>query len=205
MYGIRRRTFLVALAVVVALVLLAPTIARADISIIPWMTGGFYGWDWGFSMGAPSYDGQWVFGFDASPEYSMPTLTWECDEYLCYGQGWSSIDGGGVGGYLWRWDGSNYLYEAGYTGVVTGGSVYGQEWISAGEDHRWTQFSFDFTGTWTNGWHTDGNVYASWSSDSNPYSQWALFTYATPEPSTLLTLASGGLGLAGFVRRKTML
>jgi len=68
MYGIRRRTFLVALAVVVALVLLAPTIARADISIIPWMTCGFYGWDWGFSMGAPSYDGQWVFGFDASAE-----------------------------------------------------------------------------------------------------------------------------------------
>ncbi len=200
MHSSPSRIFAYCLFTVLFFCLATPTCANADVTIIPWMTGTFWSFsDYTFGVGGTSPDGQWFFGISAYPNYQIPPLTWECDEFVCYGQGWGSIDDGPVFGEITRLN----VYEAGYMGVITGGSIYKQEWIYGEEDHRWTQFSFDFTGAWTNGWHTFGNVYASWSSDSEPYCEFYMTTYATPEPATIVLLGSGLAGLVVRLKRRS--
>ena len=99
-----------------------------------------------------------------------------------------------------------------FSGWITGGTseVYGttpvdfvglcvenpESCISAEYD------DVQFVGRWNNGWRSEGDVYAWFSNGGGYQGGFIDMTTYTPEPSSVVLLGSGILGIAGVLRRK---
>ena len=174
--------------------------------IVPWMSGYFYApvldpfttgyWN--------SPDGTLGFQLSFSPVVGDLTWTYSCDPSSSYcpsrGDGLGPVAGGDVTGGLYHFDGKSYILEATYTGSIIGGSAEEQWWYDNGSKRYYNQYWYDFSGSWTNGWVTVGSGYSSEYSEAY-FGYFNLMT-TTPEPSTLLTLSTGLLGLAGLASKR---
>jgi hypothetical protein len=197
-----RKSF-VLVFVVLAFCLLSTVLTQAQ--TVPWMTGEFgnsacpYGCNpfyvQGFNSG-PSL----MFDITANPIVGDVTWDWQCDDQLreCHGQGSGAITGGDVVGGIYDMN-NNFAPRATLAGSVTGGFVLFEEWTGM-DNSYWDRYYYSFSGEWTNGFSTVAEAYSSTSSDGG-VDEFSLTTYS-PEPGTLLTLASGILGVVGVARKR---
>ena len=194
-----RTSVLSSFAILLALFSIAfvPT-AQAD--IIPGLTGFFPSTD-GFSMGTTFGDS--FANIVVSPDLPVITVDWQCNDLgICVGHGSAPITSGGADGQIW----SNSLgtLQASFIGHVTGGTA-GRDEQYCPDDICLTYFdeSFhaDFSGTWSNGWHTVGFAEGIFGSDTTGGGLFYLTTY-TPEPTTLTLLGLGIAGLGMRLRRR---
>ena len=170
---------------------------------IPWMTGSFYGFD-AFDMYATSPDNQWLFWLSVNGAEAFQWGNWSCGVTgYCERWGYGDYTGGSAYGELNHWDGSTWLLDSTFNGaVLPGGQITRVEACYAFPyDCVWDyEYYYSFTGNWSNQWHTAANVYG-WDTTSFTGS-WFDMTTSTPEPPSMLLLATGGLGLAGLLRRQ---
>ena len=137
-------------------------------------------------------------------------VTWDvsitCDTDTCY----KSAVGNFASGPL-TIDVGNYVFS----GEITGGtaSAWGSspiEYYQECEDVFINCLSADtedvyFVGRWNNGWWSEGESYSAYSWDGPLYDWGTLnMTTYTPEPSSMVLVGSGILGLAGVLRRKLL-
>ena len=169
---------------------------------IPFMTGSFYGFD-AFDMYAQSPDGQWSFWFGVSTVEDFQWGSWSCGPTGdCERWGYGDFTGGSAYGELNRWTGHTWILDSTFSGVVLpGGQITRVEATYGNGNFAWDyEYYYSFTGNWSNQWRTSANVYG-WDTTSFTGS-WFDMTTSTPEPPSMLLLATGGLGLAGLLRRK---
>ena len=83
------------------------------------------------------------------------------------------------------------------TGVMTGGSIFGQNIICDNPffpcfDWQW-DFSFSFRGSWSNSWFTEGEAGITMSPGDTGETRGtvSMTTSTTPEPGTIVLLSSG--------------
>jgi len=196
-----RTSFAAICLFVILLVCVAiPRAAQADATIVPWLTGFFPSSD-GFSTGT-TFGDSFVM-ITASPDLPVITVDLQCNELgICVGEGFAPITGGSAGGQMWSI--SKGTLQATFTGQVTGGYAWRYE-QHCPDDICLTFWDYafhdDFSGTWSNGWHTTGFSQGFFGSDTSGDGLFYLTTY-TPEPATLTLI---GVGLAGVwvrVRRR---
>jgi hypothetical protein len=186
-----------AILVILFSIAVAPP-AKAD--IVPWLTGFFPSSD-GFSMGT-SFGDSFV-NIIVSPDLPVITVSWQCDDLgICVGQGSAPITGGSADGGMWS-DSTGTLLAT-FTGHVTGGGASRYEQFCP-DDICLTYFDYafhaDFSGTWSNGWHTVGFAEGTFGSDTSDSGLFYLTTY-TPEPATLTLVAAGLAGVYCRMRRR---
>jgi hypothetical protein len=194
-----RTSFLPSFAILLALCSMAfvPT-AKAD--IVPWLTGFFPSTD-GFSMGTTFGDS--FANIVVSPDLPVITVDWQCNDLgICVGQGSAPITSGGADGQIWSV--SLGTLQATFTGHVTGGAAVRYEQYCPDDiclTYFVESFHADFSGTWSNGWHTVGFGEGTFGSDTTGSGLFYLSTY-TPEPTTLTLLGLGIAGLGMRLRRR---
>ena len=203
MYSRQPRTLGLLLLAVCCLYLAAPTIAVAD-DIVPWMTGYFSG-HWPYEMSALSPDSQWSFSLSGAPTEYV-NWSWECGEnnYYCEHKGFGYFTGGSVGGTLYQWNGSDWILQQTFNGLVApGGYIENSEVYLAGQlTYWWYQYQgLRFQGFWSNGWTTEGEVSGYQASNGSEGANFDVTT-STPEPGTIVMMTNGALVCAGFIRRK---
>jgi len=194
-----RTSVLSSFAILLALFSIAfvPT-AKAD--TVPWLTGLFPSGD-GFSMGTTFGDS--FANIFVSPDLPVITVDWQCNDLgICIGHGSAPITSGGADGQIWSI--SLGTLQATFTGHVTGGTAFLDEQYCP-DDICLTYFDegfhADFSGTWSNGWHTVGFAEGTFGSDTTSNGLFYLTTY-TPEPATLMLLGLGIAGLSMRLRRR---
>jgi hypothetical protein len=112
-------------------------------------------------------------------------------------------------GGSWSLDGTVTGFVAGPTGPLTfaGTFVNGSSGTSSFLGFDEELFSYDisvpFRGSWSNGWYSTGTVEVSYDLTTYPQPFAGLvITTITPEPATLVLLATGILPIIGGFRRK---
>ena len=191
-----------ALSTVVILVILFAFAPHANADIVPWLTGFFPSGD-GFSMGTSFGDS---FALVAvSPDLPVITVDWQCDNLgVCVGHGSAPITSGSADGQIWSI--SMGTVQATFTGHITGGIATRDEQYCPDDiclTYWFDTFHADFSGTWSNGWHTVGFSEGTIGSDSTPTGLFYLTTY-TPEPGTLTLIGLGIAGLSARLKRRRM-
>ena len=200
------RHFALPILAITVISLAAALPAHADGTVVPWMTGGNFMPDFfnPFSFGGAFYppNGEVYVTFSVSPTIPDHTLDWICpDQYLCYANYNGSFTGTVTGELYDITDYSTSIHMASFSGPITGGSFEEQAWELQGEFGYWNKYGYGFSGTWTNGFYTEGSGYSSTSSDMN--GGWLSVTTYTPEPATIGLLGLGIAGLYSRLRRRS--
>jgi hypothetical protein len=197
--------FRIVLLSVLALVLSSVvTPANLVAGNITWATGVFSS-DLPFYVEIFSPDGLWDFNVSVNAPQYVVWGPWICGQ-TCERDGAGYFLAGTASGDLSYWNGSAWILQATFSGVVpAGGSINDIECLGCAPTLAWDyEYYYSFYGAWTNQWQTDASVYA-WDRGGyccvSPGGEFTLTT-STPEPGTLFMLGSGVLGLAGIVRRK---
>ena len=111
---------------------LCTTLAQAQSNIVPWMTGTFQGGLFWVGMFSP--DGLSTFNLNFNPVVGDLNWITTCyDQWSCYSYANAAITGGTVNGDLYN----GQTLIATFSGAVTGGSVFEQQWTSWPDWHNW--------------------------------------------------------------------
>lgn len=188
------------------------TAITAHADTVPWLTGDFqlfgngnYGTGDNFvAFTPPPPIGLFVF----SPPPNLPNSTFCVSPPI---EGWNCVttwNGNAFGGSVAFLDvklneGDPALT---FSGWMSGGQITGGRWTdcigSCGDQYNQWSFDFTFRGVWSNGWWSEGSANAIIPSVGETDASLQMTTFTTPEPGTLLMLASGILGLGGIARKR---
>jgi hypothetical protein len=203
---------------VVAFIGLTCGLQRAQAETISALTGEFP-----VSSGSgPVNDNQ---DFDASVQFDSvsqtlmvrPSIGSYVDNITCGGAPVSSYDecdtGGTESGRVPLVDTWSGTFSGGsvsmtgplgsFTGTITQGSFSGSYFNDSHESSETNSEDFSFTGTWANGWRSEGTFSgASGSNFGGVSGDLILTTSTTPEPGSVTLLASGMAVFAVLLHRK---
>jgi hypothetical protein len=185
---------------VAVLISLSLSYARAD----NFLSGEFYG---GISFGLGGGEGGG--GFPGWHVTFADTYTgyYEYIDYCHYGGckiNFSAVIDGGSIQFSLDNQGQSYVFDGDILSGQLGG-YYCTAYMVCPPGMNTYSISFQFDGTWSNGWPAQGDLWAM----ENDFYHNGLVRIVTevpestiPEPSTLVMLGSGVLGLAGVIRRR---
>lgn len=189
--------------------------ARAD-SVIPSLTGSFqgpYAYTPAYGFLFHNQDNSWIDGYWSSPEpanYVDPGNFQYYDVTYCFPGPCNVSWSGDMKGMFVQFQ----LFDValnGLTGVVTSGQ-YSDSIYSDGVSFQdfYESVSYDFVGTWGNGWVGVGSMSSvfqfSCGPDCSP--EWNFsgnIVTTTPEPCSFVLVCTGMFGIAGAIRRRVQL
>jgi hypothetical protein len=185
---------------------LAAVPANAD-HIVRYMTGGFgydtFGADAGPLVG-PFYgnnDGVYVYGYwSLSPGGTYNSVT-QCDQFGdCGTLYWGNIIGGTVTMTAYLPDNTTITLVKAWDirGFFQG--FYGGDCPDCYDANQQSWYSFD--GLWSNGWESSFIGSETWDIFFYWDGGFAITTQTTPEPTSIVLLGSGVLGLIGYGRKR---
>ena len=203
----RASTLVVSIIAMSISILLIPSVVHADNTVPPWMTGVFTG-DAPYDVLWFSPDSEWAVGLSVNPIEYIADSWVSCSEQIYYCEYWDLgyYLGGSVYGELRHWNGTDFVVEQTFNGQVKPGGQITKVLADYGDFQSWSyEYQFSFEGPWTNQWHSDGSVYG-WDLGSTMTGEelgsWFTVTTTTPEPGTFVMLASSGLAVGTYLRRK---
>lgn len=180
--------------------------ARAD-SVIPSLTGSFQG-SYYDNFLFHNQDNSWIDGYWSSPEpanYVDPGNFQYYDVTYCNPGPCNVSWSGDMKGMFVQF----FLVNS-FTGVVTSGqysdSIYSDGVYSLLEE----SVSYDFVGTWGNGWVGVGSMSSDFRVSCGP-DCWPDSNFSgnivttTPEPCSFVLVCTGMFGIAGAIRRRVQL
>jgi hypothetical protein len=181
---------------------------RAD-NTVPWLTGLFSGGNQTtYETGTGTTIGIGGFYLPNPPLTFMSSQflvtstdfveTPLCLDGVCGGYSFiGDISGGTLLMNVLNLDFSGAIMQGGF------GGYYCWDADVCGDTYYVEDTGFSFRGVWSNGWHTDGELFVFACSDlscQQGINGYVIMTTATPEPSSMILLSSGVLGLVA--RRK---
>ena len=195
-----RKVTLGLISLILVFCLSFPAAARADSATVSWLTGSFVGSGDMFGVSSSSGDYSWWLSF--SPKLPDMSGNWYCDENgFCENSGSGTITGGT--GYGEIWSSKKGMLLTTFTGKVLSGWVTWVEHCSPYCQYPlsyYNEYSFQFSGDWSNGWLTTGSDFTmDASGNSHPTLD---ITTTTPEPATLALVGTGLAGLWARHRRR---
>jgi hypothetical protein len=209
-----RSSFVLGLGCAALLALFAPAALHADSQLI--VNGGFENGTYTSTVGGNTnafVPVGWTAnaGFDLNPafnrvntgnqfdgNYLLSISNFDYQPLATLSQTFSDVSGDTYSGSFWAYDGGANGDPNAYLSLLIDNNAL----VTLGDTiGSWTQYTFTFTGT--------GSDTLTLAAQTNP-SEWFVddvsvtgqATSVTPEPSSLLLLATGLAGLAGAMRRK---